>query len=120
MDSEIKSMYNNQVWNLVDNVPGRKIAGCKCIFKKKNDMDGKVHIFKAWLLVKGFTQTPRVEYDETFLLIAKIKSIRIMVAIVAFHDYEIWQIDVKISFLNVKSAELNSVGQSPRPRSGIR
>ena len=47
MDSEIQSMYDNQVWNLVENVPGRKIVACKWIFKKKTDMDGKVHTYKA-------------------------------------------------------------------------
>ncbi|NWD34177.1 hypothetical protein HX793_30735, partial [Pseudomonas reactans] len=105
MDSEIKSMYDNQVWNLVDNVPGRKTVGCKWIFKKKTDMDGKVHTFKARLVAKGFTQTPGVDYDETFSPVAKIKSIRIMLAIAAFHDYEIWQMDVKTAFLNGKLTE---------------
>ncbi|KAI3499715.1 hypothetical protein L1887_35524 [Cichorium endivia] len=105
MDSEIKSMYDNQVWNLVDNVPGRKTVGCKCIFKKKTDMDGKVHTFKARLVTKGFTQTPGIDYDETFSPVAKIKSIRIMLAIAAFHDYEIWQMDVKTAFLNGKLTE---------------
>ena len=47
MDSEIKSMYDNQVWNLVDHTPGRKTVGCKWIFKKKTDMDGNVHTFKV-------------------------------------------------------------------------
>ena len=46
MDSEIKSMYDNQVWNLVDQEPGCKTVGCKWIFKKKVDMDGNVHTFK--------------------------------------------------------------------------
>ena len=47
MDSEIKSMYDNQVWNLVDNVPGRKTVGCKWIFKKKTGVDGNVHTYKV-------------------------------------------------------------------------
>ncbi|KAI3524132.1 hypothetical protein L1887_02784 [Cichorium endivia] len=105
MDSEIKSMYDNQVWNLVDNVPGRNTVGCKWIFKKKTDMDGMVHTFKARLVAKGFTQTPMIDYDETFSPVAKIKSIRIMLAIAAFHDYEIWQMDVKTAFLNGKLTE---------------
>ncbi|KAI3780227.1 hypothetical protein L2E82_10198 [Cichorium intybus] len=105
MDSEIKSMYDNQVWNLVDNVPGRKTVGCKWIFKKKTDMDGKVHTYKARLVAKGFTQTPGVDYDETFSPVAKINSIRIMLAIAAFHNYEIWQMDVKTAFLNEKLTE---------------
>ncbi|CAH1415477.1 unnamed protein product [Lactuca virosa] len=105
MDIEIQSMYDNQVWNLVDNVPGRKTVGCKWIFKKKTDMDGKVHTYKARLVAKGFTQTHGIDYDETFSPVAKIKSIRVMLSIAAFHDYEIWQMDVKTAFLNGKLAE---------------
>ena len=90
MDNEIQSMYDNQVWNLVDYVPGRKTVGCKWIFKKKTDVDGNVHTYKPWLVAKGFTQTPGVDYDETFSPVAKIKSIRVILVIVVFHDYEIW------------------------------
>ena len=53
-------MYDNQVWNLVDLVHGQKTIGCKWIFKKKTDMDGKVHTFKARLVVKGFIVTSRL------------------------------------------------------------
>ncbi|GJR60718.1 retrotransposon protein, putative, ty1-copia subclass [Tanacetum coccineum] len=54
--SEIQSMYDNQVWNLVDTIPGLKTVGCKWIFKKKTDMDGKVHTYKAriMLTIEGF------------------------------------------------------------------
>ncbi|GJT71733.1 putative RNA-directed DNA polymerase [Tanacetum coccineum] len=68
-------------------------------------MDGKVHTYKARLVVKGYTQTHEIDYEETFSLVAKIKSIRIMLAIAAFHDYEIWQMDVKTAFLNGKLIE---------------
>ncbi|GJW45911.1 retrotransposon protein, putative, ty1-copia subclass [Tanacetum coccineum] len=63
-------------------------------------MDGAVHTYKARLVAKGFTQTPRIDYEETFSLVADIRAIRILIAIVAFYDYEIWQMDVKTSFLN--------------------
>ncbi|GJX39878.1 retrotransposon protein, putative, ty1-copia subclass [Tanacetum coccineum] len=105
MKSEIQSMYDNQVWNLVDTTPGLKTVGCKWIFKKKTDMDGKVHTYKARLVTKGYTQTYRIDYEETFSPVAKIKSIRIMLAMAAFHDYEIWQMDVKTAFLNRKLTE---------------
>ncbi|GJY81237.1 putative RNA-directed DNA polymerase [Tanacetum coccineum] len=65
MKSEIQSMYDNQVWNLVDTTPGFKMVGCKWIFKKKTDMDGKVHTYKARLVAKGYTQTHGIDYDET-------------------------------------------------------
>ncbi|GJZ98742.1 putative RNA-directed DNA polymerase [Tanacetum coccineum] len=81
MKSKIQSMYDNQVWNLVDTTPGLKTVGCKWIFKKKTDMDGKVHTYKARLVAKGYTQTHRIDYEETFSPVAKIKSIRIMLAI---------------------------------------
>ncbi|GJV85074.1 putative RNA-directed DNA polymerase [Tanacetum coccineum] len=68
-------------------------------------MDGEIHTYKARLVMKGYTQTHMIHYEETFSPIAKIKSIKIMLAIVAFHDYEIWQMDVKSAFLNGKLTE---------------
>ena len=105
MEREIQSMYDNQVWKLVDHTPGHKTVGCKWIFKKKTDMDGNVHTFKARLVAKGYTQTQGIDYDETFSRVAKIKSIRILLAIAAFHDYEIWQMYVRTDFLNGKLDE---------------
>ncbi|GJR43079.1 retrotransposon protein, putative, ty1-copia subclass, partial [Tanacetum coccineum] len=63
-------------------------------------MDGNINTYKARLVAKGFTQTYRVDYEETFLPIADIRSIRILIAIAAFYDYDIWQMDVKTAFLN--------------------
>nr|GEY85197.1 putative zinc finger, CCHC-type [Tanacetum cinerariifolium] len=63
-------------------------------------MDGTVHTYKARLVAKGFTQTYGVDYEETFAHVADIRAIKILVAIVAFYDYEIWQMDVKTVFLN--------------------
>ena len=55
---------------------------------------------KLELSQKGFRQVQGVDYDETFSSVAMLKSVRIMLAIVAFYDYEIWQMDVKTAFLN--------------------
>ncbi|GKC79492.1 retrotransposon protein, putative, ty1-copia subclass, partial [Tanacetum coccineum] len=70
------------------------------LFKKKTNMNGAVHTYKAHLMTKGYTQTPWIDYEETFSPIADIRAIRILIAIAAFYDYEIWQIDVKTAFLN--------------------
>ncbi|KAJ9541966.1 hypothetical protein OSB04_028472 [Centaurea solstitialis] len=84
MKAEMQSMYDNQ---------------------KKTDMDGNVHTFKARLVAKGFTQTHGIDYDETFSPVAMLKSIRILMAISAYFNYEIWQMDVKTAFLNGKLTE---------------
>ena len=63
-------------------------------------MDGNVHIYKARLVVKGFRQVQGIDYDKTFSPVAMLKSIRIILAIAAYFDYEIWQMDVKTAFLN--------------------
>ena len=105
MKSEMQSMYDNQVWTLIDPPNGLKTIGCKWVFKKKTDIDGNVHTFKARLVAKGFKQTHGVDYDETFSLVAMLKSIRILLAIATYYDYEIWQMDVKIAFLNRKLLE---------------
>ncbi|KAK9135217.1 hypothetical protein Syun_014547 [Stephania yunnanensis] len=102
---DMQSMYDNQVWKLVDLPEGGKTIGCKWVYKKKTDMDGKVHTFKARLLAKGFGQTQGVDYDETFSTVAMLKSIRILIAIAGYYDHEIWKMDVKIAFINGKLLE---------------
>ena len=56
--------------------------------------------YKARLVAKGCPQKYGIDYDETFSPVAMLKSIRIILAIVAYYDYEIWQMDVKTAFLN--------------------
>ena len=90
MKSEMQSVYDNQVWTLIDPTDGLKIIGCKWVFKKKTNMDGNVHTYKARLIAKGFRQTHGIGYDETFSPIAMLKFIQILLAIAVYSDYEIW------------------------------
>ncbi|GJT34521.1 retrotransposon protein, putative, ty1-copia subclass [Tanacetum coccineum] len=76
MNAEIQSIMDNMVWVLVDLPPDSR------------------------LVAKGYTQLYGVNYEETFLPVADIKAIRILMSIAAFYDYEIWQMDVKTDFLN--------------------
>ncbi|GJX50148.1 retrotransposon protein, putative, ty1-copia subclass [Tanacetum coccineum] len=100
MNTEMQSMKDNQVWNLVDLPPNCKTVRSKWIFKKRINMDGNIHTYKARLIAKGFTQTYGVDYEETFSPVADIKAIKILIAIAVFYNYKIWQMDVKYAFLN--------------------
>nr|GEV45616.1 hypothetical protein [Tanacetum cinerariifolium] len=100
MNVEMQSMKDNEVWVLVKLPPNGKTVGSKWLFKKKTDMDGNIHTYKARLVVKGYTQTLWIDYEETFSPVEKIRAIRILIAIVAYYDYENFQIDVKTTFLN--------------------
>nr|GFB93579.1 hypothetical protein [Tanacetum cinerariifolium] len=99
-DLEINEPQNNEVWILVELPPNGKTVGSKWLFKKKTDIDGNVHTYKACLVSKGYTQTPWIDYEEILSSVADIRAIRILIAVVAYYDYEIWQMDVKTSFLN--------------------
>src|SRR4051812_26760830 len=89
MRSELKSMDENQVWNLVDQPNGARTIEWKWIFKKKTDMDGNVHIHKARLVAKGFQQVQGIDYNEAFSLVAILKSVQNILAIAAYFDYEV-------------------------------
>ena len=100
MNLEMEFMYSNQVWSLVEAPIGVKPIGCKWIYKKKRGTDRKVETYKPRLVAKGYTQKEGINYEDTFSLVDMLKSIRILLSIVANLDYEIWQMDVKSTFLN--------------------
>ena len=89
MKSEMESMEINHVWTLVDIPEGIKPIGCKWIFKMKRSAVGMVETYKAHLVTKGYRQRYGIDYDETFSPMAMLKSIRIMLALAAYFDYEI-------------------------------
>ena len=74
---------------MVEPPEGIKPIGYKWVFKKKTDMDGNVITYKARLVAKGYKQRQCINFDEIFFLIAMLKSIRILLAIAVYHDYEI-------------------------------
>ncbi|KAL0445461.1 UNVERIFIED_CONTAM: hypothetical protein Slati_2268800 [Sesamum latifolium] len=93
------SMGSNKVWTLVDPPKGVRPVGCKWVYKYKLGADGEVTAFKAKLVAKK-SQRPGVDFEETYSPVAMAKSIQILLPIVAWYDYKIWQMDVKMAFLN--------------------
>jgi len=66
----------------------------------KCKVDGSVERYKARLVAKGFTQTHGIDYQETFALVAKINSIRILLSLAVNFNWTLHQYDVKNAFLN--------------------
>ncbi|GKD80370.1 retrovirus-related pol polyprotein from transposon TNT 1-94, partial [Tanacetum coccineum] len=100
MNDELKSMQINDVWELAELPNGVKPVGCKWVYKTKLDQKGNIKRYKARLVAKGYTQKEGINYNETFSLILRKHSLRIVMALVAHYDLELHQMDVKTAFLN--------------------
>ena len=83
MEDEIKSMNANKVWDLEIIPKGATAVGCKWVYKTKLDSQGNIEIYKARLVVKGFTQREGIDCNETFSLVSCKDSFRIIMALVA-------------------------------------
>ncbi len=100
MQEEYNPLMANNTWTLVPLLAGRKPVSCKWVFKIKQGVNGEVEGYKSKLVARGFTQTYKVDYNETFAPVAKFTSICCILALTAFEDTKIHQMDVKMTFLN--------------------
>ena len=96
----MKSLISNRTWKLVDLPPGCKTISCKWVLRKKLKPDGSIDKFKARLIAKGFKQKADLDFFDTFSLVTRITSIRLLIAIAAIFDLKIHQMEVKTAFLN--------------------
>jgi hypothetical protein len=100
MDSEIKSIEKNQTWELLDLPTGAKIIGVKWIFKTKLNEKGEVDKYKARLVAKGYSQQHGIDFTEVFAPVARMDTVRMIVALAACRGWDIFQLDVKSAFLH--------------------
>jgi len=112
MRDEMDSVARNKVQELVDLPPQRKSIGNKWIFKLKRQADGSIDKFKSRLVAKGSTQIEGIDYEKTFSPMARFASIRLILAMVAHLDLELFQMDVKTAFLNCNFEEEIYMDQS--------
>ena len=71
METEMRSLKDNDVWELMELPAERKAVGSKWVYKVKTGADGSVERYKARLVAQGFTQKYGTDYDETFCLVAR-------------------------------------------------
>ena len=85
---------------MVPRPEGEHIIGTKWIFRNKIDKEGNVIRNKARLVAQGYSQMEGVDYDETFAPVARMESIRILLALACQLKFKLYQMDVKAAFLN--------------------
>jgi hypothetical protein len=90
----------NDTWDLVPLPKGRKLVICKWVYRTKYASDGSVERHKSWLVAKVFYQVEGIDYNETFASVAKMNYIRLVLALVASHKWEVHQMEVKSTFLH--------------------
>nr|GEX11236.1 zinc finger, CCHC-type [Tanacetum cinerariifolium] len=100
VNDEMDSIMGNNTWVLTDLPPGCRPLGCKWIFKRKLKVDGTIKKFKARLVIQRFKQKSEIDYFDTYAPVARISTIRLLIAIASIHNLIIHQMDVKTAFLN--------------------
>ncbi|GJV20747.1 retrotransposon protein, putative, ty1-copia subclass [Tanacetum coccineum] len=101
MKEEIDSLRKNKTWELVDYPVRQKLVSCKWLFKIKEGIEGVQKLrYKARLVARGFTQRAGIDYNEVFSPVVQHTSIRVILALTAYKDYELEQLDVKTAFLH--------------------
>ena len=97
---EYHSIMNNDVWEIVSRPKGKSVVTSQWLYKLKHAVDGSVEKYKARFVARGFSQVEGIDYDETFVSVARYTSIRGLISIAAEIGWKIHQMDVKTAFLN--------------------
>ena len=105
MKEELDVLFNTGTWDLVDLLASKSTIGCKWVYKIKTQSDGTVDRYKAHLVAKGFTQKYGIDYEETFAPVARLSSVRTLIAVSASRYWPLFQMDVKNAFLNGELTE---------------
>jgi len=112
-NEKIDGIEINNTWDLVDFPEDKNCIGVKWIYKTKLNADGDVEKYKARLVAQGFSQQPGIDYNETFAPVARLDTVRMVLAIAAHNKWYVHQMDVMSTFLNGYLEEEVYVRQPP-------
>lgn len=115
MKAEYDALLSNGTWSLVPLPPQRQVIGCKWVFRVKENPNGSINKYKAWLVAKGFHQQPGFDYTNTFSPVVKPTTIRIILTIALSRGWPLQQLDVNNAFLNGDLGEEVYMERPPRP-----
>ena len=96
------SLEDTCTWDVVKCPNGVNVVGNKWVFKIKCNAAGKIEKYKARLVAKGYSQVQGVDYDNTYAPVARLSSLRTILAIAARNDWDIEVFDFHSAFLNGK------------------
>lgn len=113
MDVEMRSIEKNNTWDLMEFPKGAKKIGVKWVYKTKLNEQGEVQKYKARLVAKGYAQEYGVDYKEVYAPVARMDTVRMILALAAQRGWCVFQLDVKSAFLHGKIAE-NVYVEQPR------
>ena len=113
MQDEYNALIENNTWSLTELSKGPTPVGCKWIFKIKYNVDGTFQRHKARLVAKGFHQQHGFDYSETFSLVVKPSTIRIVLTVVVSNNWSVHQIDINNAFLYGDLKETMFMPQPP-------
>jgi hypothetical protein len=113
MKTEMDAVEQNRTWELADLPRGHRAITLKWVFKLKRDEAGVVIKHKALLVAQGFVQQEGVDFDDAFAPVARMESVRLLLALAAQEGWRVHHMDVKSAFLNGDLKEEVYVHQPP-------
>jgi hypothetical protein len=100
MKTELDALATNRTWKIVELPPHTKPIGCRWVYKVKHKADGTVERYKARLVAKGYNQIEDIDYFETFSHVAKLTTVRTLLALASIRNWHLHQLDVNNAFLH--------------------
>lgn len=113
MIEEMSSIEENKTWVLVNPPANCRPIRLKWAYKVKHDKLGNVVKHKVSLVAKGFVQREGINFEEVFAPMARMESVRLLLALAAIKEWWVHHMDVKSAFLNGELQEEVFVQQSP-------